>query len=481
MAVVPQAASMNVLSVFFFYFLCWFDDSILSDVEGYEHQPCGRSVASQFSFEHCYLPPMNESLPLWRASFVMSHDSATGYLHHSNNQGAISGATNLYAKNQIGSVYQQLQDGARALDIRPKLLQNGTLILHHGSININVKFEAMVEDAKRWCAENPDELVLIDHGNFNYENATATGGPSADVAVGALSDIYNKLSVTYVECSAFYGLSVGETMELASLATGGGGYLLAMDHHDTYTSSCAKGNWVPDQIVTCYSTTNNNTLPCTQGTNSPLLQDLKNYVYDSINNEPTDNWRKLGPPASLDYYPFNKVQALWQVDTESAALGVAHLSSIIDDNTKSRINARIVDWVYDGELSQSLDTNPISLLMIDHVQLNGNALLSVLRNTCGQSVLSECDRAIPKPKLHYKAFSTFTFFITIMFYGGFILWLAIMLRHYRLYYNHDQQIVRMKQDLQTLSQNQLLQQAQEHMNCGDAMCAGEASVSGEIT
>ena len=54
--------------------------------------------------------------------------------------------------------------------------------------------------------------------------------------------------------------------------------------------------------------------------------------------------------------------------------------------------------------------------------------------------------------------STLTFFVTILFYGGFIIWLAVMLRHYRKYYNHDQQIERMKRDMAAAAQISLLEQ-----------------------
>ena len=403
---------------------------------GFTHNSCTRARASQFSFPNCYLPPVDPDLLLSQASFLMSHDAATGYLP--NNHG-VSGATNLYAKNQIGSVYQQLDDGARALDVRPKLLQNGTLVCHHGAITIPVSLEALVEDAIRWAADNPDELVLILHMNLAYESGMTA---SAYTAVNALSQVYDALGVVYVTCQDLYGLTVGETMELAPLASGG--YLLALDRQDAYASSCAKLNYISDKIVTCYPS-NNVTIPCTK-TNTPIFHELKSYVLASANNEATDSSYELGPPSSLYYYPFNAIQALWQVDTHAAAAGVAHVSSLIDDNTKSQLNARVVDWVYDGEFSA------ISLLMVDHVQLNGNALLSVLRNTCGQSELGKnsCGTALAKPKLYQKHMSTLSFFISCAIYAMFVAWLACMIRHYRKYYNHEKELARMQQDIKAV-------------------------------
>lgn len=256
-------------------------------------------------------------------------------------------------------------------------------------------------------------------------------------------------------------------MELAALSNSGG-YLIAMDQQDAYASSCAKSNWVEDLLVTCYSnsTTDNNgnsvsSIPCTNS-HSTKHQALKEYAMASANNEPTDANQQLGPPASTYTYPFNEIQALWQVDAASAALGIAHVSTLIDDNTKSKVNAQIVDWIY-GE-----DFDAVSLMAVDHVQLNGNALYSVLRNQCGQSELSFlddedaedgddanknnenenvsssdgalCGVMISKPKLLSKPMSTLSFFMTLTVFAAFAFWVLILLAHYRRYYNDEKQL-----------------------------------------
>jgi hypothetical protein len=457
---------------------CWMDVAsgpVSVFVFAYHRKPCTRSIRKQFQFPNCYLPNIEQdSLLLSQASFVLSHDAATGYL----SDHAVSSMAKSYAKNQIGTVYQQLNDGARALDIRPKLLANGTVVCHHGVIVIPVTLQQLVRDALRWCRDNPQELVLIFHHDLAYpttvttttgndndssgtpSTATSSMTPSADVAVTALSQIYQSLGVTYVQCSDLFGLTVGATMELAALD--GGGYLLAMDQHDAYASSCAKQNYAQDMLVTCYSnrsafdgSTTSSSVPCTNP-NSYHLQALKDYVMASANNDPTNNNQQLGPPLSNYQYPFNEIQALWQVDAISAALGLAHVSTLIDDNTKSRLNAHVVDWIYEG----SFDS--ISLLAIDHVQLNGNALLSVLRNQCGQSILSSdfnnnenhdendgtmgqeidddmlpCGTSLSKPKSQSKPLSTLSFFVTVTVFAAFGVWVAILLEHYRRYYQNN--------------------------------------------
>ncbi|CAJ1935620.1 unnamed protein product [Cylindrotheca closterium] len=401
-------------------------------VHGFHHSRCNQFQA-QFQFPDCYVPDMDAyNLQLSDASFLMAHDAGTGYLSVKK---GISSATNLYAKNQRGTVYEQLQNGARALDVRPKLLQNGTVALHHGTIAIGTTLETLVQDAIRWCNENPSELVLILHNNMGYDSNLS---PDADTAVNALSDVYGPLGVSYVACGDVYGLTVAETMEISVLASGG--YLLALDQQDAYTSFCGKSNYISDQLVTCYP--NNGTLPCTNA-KSPTHERLKEYALACSNNAATDSTYVLGPPQSLDIWPFNIIQGIWQVDTRSAATGVAHVSSLIDDNTKSRINAQLVDWIYDGEF------NAVSLLAVDNVALNGNAILSVLRSKCGQSELGEeeCGTAIRKPRLQRKPLSTLSFAVTLSFYIFFAIWVGVMLRHYRKFYRPEEQAKRLEKDL----------------------------------
>lgn len=477
----------------------------------------------------------------------MSHDAATGYLKKSSRL-LSNGATNLYSKNQIGTVYEQLDDGARALDVRPKLLTNGTVVLHHGALPIAVTLEELVRDARRWAVDNPDELVLILHNNFAYASADTSSNnnddgnynddqdynnnrneenmdndnddanayyaePSADTTVNSLAEVYAKLGVNYVECSDLYELTVGEAKELAQLYTvysssdddangdeadedsndegpgaeetetqpptqmptempsalPGGGYLLAMDQHDLYASSCAKQNWVEDSLVTCYST-DAGVLPCTDR-KSIQHRRIKEYALASANNEATDSNYVLGPPASTYDYPFNEIQALWQVDGASAALGVRHVSSIIDDNTKSHLNARVVDWIYNDEF------DAISLVAVDQVRLNGNAITSVLRNRCGQSELSygedyehydaqsefpiPCGTAVREPRIRQgKPLSTLSFFATVLVCMVMGLWLAVGMAHYRKYHDHEKEMESVEKDLK---------QAMYQCGCAEAL------------
>ena len=151
------------------------------------------------------------------------------------------------------------------------------------------------------------------------------------------------------------------------------------------------------------------------------MQMLKQYILASANNEATDDSSTLGPPADLEAHPFNEIQALWQVSAKSAATGLAHLSSLLEDNRRSHVNAEMVDMIWDGEFNQ------ISLFAIDNVHLNGNAILSVLRNACGQSDTKTCGKDVAKPQILYLdgrigAWLLATAIVSILVWRGTVEW-----------------------------------------------------------
>ena len=289
----------------------------------------------------CYAPHINQDLYLNEASFVMAHNAATGYIktytQKSNNNDndtenneyydLSSSAGNLaeywhgyyndgdndgnndanyeyydnyyksskvssemisrYGKTQVGTVYDQLNDGARALDLRPKIYNNGTVGFHHGtSIDIPLRYvtlEDLLEDAKQWCNDNPKELVIIFHHELTHEagynglssqvyteiddfylkadddgvvDANDDGDNNDDnenydddqqqqssysyyySGIAKLKEVYRELDIPYYPCDVLSGKTVGETMQLADLSKlGGKGYLLAIDRQDMYGES----------------------------------------------------------------------------------------------------------------------------------------------------------------------------------------------------------------------------------------------------
>jgi hypothetical protein len=294
----------------------------------------------------------------------------------------------LYGKTQVGSAYDQLNNGARALDLWPKIYANNSIGFHHGDLIdvplASIDLDSLIQHVKQWCRDNPQELVLIFHSELVHElgysylsSAVETeDGGSMYYGIDAMRQVYDTGDVPYYSCEELSNLTVAEAMDMSDLSRFGGvGYLLAVDRHDiceslsylifyhtctlypnqlgycTYTdaSFCGKANWSQDRLVTCYSTENynqqsNTFIPCTdlKKYGQYKLTLLKSYTKASANNEPSDNAYELGPPSNTYWYPFNQIQAFWQVDTPSVQLGIMHGSSLLDDNRISRVNEEMV-------------------------------------------------------------------------------------------------------------------------------------------
>ena len=278
--------------------------TVLLDVASghYQRSPCRRASATrrQFQLPDCRAPDLDVDLAIGEASFVMAHDAATGYLAEGAggrrgrvddddlgdafggeydgvddmNGGGSKGSNgssggngsggnrwsgaiamrllSLYGKTQRGTAYDQLNDGARALDLRPKVYNNGTVGFHHGSL-IDVPLRSitlggLLDDVRRWCDDNPTELVLLFHSELAHESGYAglsTGASYGDAGgedgyayagIARMKAVYGGRGVPYLPCERLAGITVGEVMDMADLSkTGGGrGYLLAVDRHGMY-------------------------------------------------------------------------------------------------------------------------------------------------------------------------------------------------------------------------------------------------------
>jgi hypothetical protein len=432
---------------------------------------CTRARQAQFQYPDCYLPEQNPNLLLSEASFLLSHDAATGYMTRS--MRSKSGLARRYTQTQVTgsrtSFYDQLDDGARALDLRPLLLQNGTIVFQHGIIRIdNVDIYTAMEHVLQWCHDNPSELVLLLPSHFAYESASTvsfssrtTGGSStvedddaiiddevlayyenmadyndnnnADGNSGqavfdALSRAFVALGIPVYECTEVYQWTVQEAMAAAALD--GGGYVMAL--MSSTGMSCAKENWIANEIVTCYppgGNKNNKKTTCT--TSDVPWHSLQSYLLQSANNDATSSDNKLGPPADLYQTPLFEIQALWQIDTHAVLAGMAHWSSILNDNRQSRLNEKVMRMVYDDSFQS------ISLLAVDNIAMHGNALTSVLRNRCGQLADPSlpCGTNVPPPRLRYVHISpTQWLAVALLFYTVWFGYSVLYLRRPKLLY-----------------------------------------------
>jgi hypothetical protein len=380
----------------------------------------------------------------------MSHDAATGYMtstSHTTKSQSNNGLARRYTQTVTGTFYEQLDNGARALDIRPLLLNNGTIVFQHGVIRIDtVDVYTAMSHVLQWCGDHPNELVLLLPSHFAYQNSnvvsfssssrttqsTTDGGSingvdddamlndealayyedraeydeesgreedddndKTDTSLfDALKSAFQTLGIPVYECTDIYQWTVGDAMKAGRLAHGG--YALALMSQSG--TSCAKENWLADQIVTCYPSSNSKT-SCTHSDKPWQL--LQQYLLSSANNPATDDTSQLGPPADLYHTPLFELQALWQVDAHAVVAGMAHWSSILIDDRQSRLHEKLLRMLYESDDSSSFQS--ISLLAVDNIALHGNAITSVLRNRCGGQLADDtlpCGTNVPPPRLY---------------------------------------------------------------------------------
>lgn len=89
-----------------------------------------------------------------RVPFLFAHDAGTGYLEK-HGTGVVDGWT----KTQSTGFGAQLDCGARAFDARPKLSDGGTLVFHHGKVEVDKAFGAArrgrIREDSGWPADDP--------------------------------------------------------------------------------------------------------------------------------------------------------------------------------------------------------------------------------------------------------------------------------------------------------------------------------------
>mmetsp|Transcript_88693 Transcript_88693/g.253471 ORF Transcript_88693/g.253471 Transcript_88693/m.253471 type:complete len:276 (+) Transcript_88693:90-917(+) len=179
------------------------------------------------------------STPLNEYGFLMTHDSATGYLNSRRRLSEVEGT----ATEQVGGVVNdwaitqstgfggQLGCGARAFDVRPYQKDDGSIIMHHGDVKVDHSFTEAIQEVIDWANSNTDELVLLYLSHFDGASTCETEVKAAMATLG----------VHVAACSELSGLTVDGAMTLGALS--GGGRVLATD-------GCVAENY--DSSITCY-------------------------------------------------------------------------------------------------------------------------------------------------------------------------------------------------------------------------------------
>ena len=282
---------------------------------------------------------------------IAAHDAATSYLK--------PGLINQWAKTQnSGGISAMLDCGARFFDWRPKLKSDGSLIMHHGPINVDYQMSKVLDELILWSLNRTDSPEK----NFVVLGITDCDGGSA--CTKATRNELERHNITFLsDCTMLSNLTVASAMSLSP-----SGPILAI-------GSCWNENYDPNVTCTGFLKTqvgsinpnalNPNRLEYTcyndSSTKSFPFNRMLNYINMTLSSGSTKN-------------TMFAVQVLWQETPASIIVSGLHKSNIILDETRSELNHIIATKIMNGEINISR----INLLEINNVCDGGQALMQAI-------------------------------------------------------------------------------------------------------
>ncbi|PEE68562.1 phosphatidylinositol-specific phospholipase C [Bacillus thuringiensis] len=97
-----------------------------------------------------WMSKIPDSKTLAQISIPGTHDS-----------GAFKSGVIVWAKTQDQNFHQQLNHGVRFFDIRGRVTDDDTIVLHHGPIYLKVTLRQFINDAKDFLKSNPSETIIM--------------------------------------------------------------------------------------------------------------------------------------------------------------------------------------------------------------------------------------------------------------------------------------------------------------------------------
>lgn len=323
------------------------------------------------------IPPLTiDELKLSSFAMVMAHDAASGYLStHFGIKNEIYDWTKTQTFPTLKNARDLLECGGRAFDWRPKLTKDNKLIAHHGDVNIDHDFKDSIAEFTSFLSDNPDEFAVLTVWDCETESGAAS---TCDAEVSSqLSDL--KL-IPVTSCDDLLHITVGEAKKLGQLETGGS-LLVVTGAEGPGGASCSTGNY--DSAIACWGETRRRATSNDTDTDTDTDADTDVEIFGAYSCWDSKD-SKNTPLAQMDAYldtvggqssfstPFNEMQCIWQETTDSVVIGELHLSSLVEDEEKSKLNKRLTQFVKDGRFEN------LNLVMVNNVCDGGLALKAAL-------------------------------------------------------------------------------------------------------
>lgn len=269
-------------------------------------------------------------------TLLMSHDAATGF------DGDYGVLVDPWVRTQTVDFAGQLDCGARALDVRPMALADGSLFLHHGYVQIKISFDKAMLQAKAWSLKNPTELVIVHMARCFGSNCIAL-----------VAEALRRLHIQTINCSKRGG-------------GGGGGGLKAGLFALPF--GCAWTHF--NQSVQCCPTTFG---PCCDDDvkDDDSDSDGRDTAFASLSSYATE-------AAKMEYDSGEAwiLQAHWQTSMWAIIRGTLRGGSVIDDEEKAGVNA----WLLEALRAKTEPwTQRLNFIQIDNVCNLGLEIAAVLK------------------------------------------------------------------------------------------------------
>lgn len=327
---------------------------------------------------------------------LYSHNAGTGYMTTSNVL-VLSGADAIYnlasasqllllSQNHVGTFADQLNCGARGLNVRPQV-HEGRLIMHHGFVGVDVLLSDALDDVVAWANANPSELVIL--------GISQCDGADCDVDSDAV--MTSKGFHIYDDCSSALSTLNVTDARLAGELSGGGSVIVFKD-----AEGCIEQNYDEGNLARCYP----QYTPVfgrrrlrrlrklqSQAANSCYLQspgpyaDLKEDLFEQTAGE-------------LNLPVMTHQNAHWQYTTADLEATFLLNSGIVGDSSRSEVNIFVQKLVEAGDLAS------INLLQVDNVCDGGPDLArAVAVYAAAQGFRVEPQEAAPSSGAVVRAFS----------------------------------------------------------------------------
>ncbi|GMH82380.1 hypothetical protein TrVE_jg6672 [Triparma verrucosa] len=330
----------------------------------------------------------HDAIPLDQYGMIMVHDAASGYLDTSS---IITNEVYDWTRTQTmpnKSAADLLTCGARSFDWRPSYKET-KLQAHHGDVTIEHDFSDSLDEILGWAASNPEELVIMHVWDCISDD-------SGDCTTEALKQLNSRGLNVIDDCNKLINITVGDAKALAKNPTSpglvlpimpttgnNGGQACSSENYDasiacwgtkSFTSRTRSDTTAAPTVFDCIEDSNIDpnapytTLSSPQKTAvsacvekyqdapaPPNLQALFTYsCWDDSSSKSTpvdqmtaymDKVSQAGPGQGSSNIPLYQIQALWEESTASVVIGELHLSSLVEDEAKSKLNALTTSYI----------------------------------------------------------------------------------------------------------------------------------------